>query len=547
MKVIQSKEELLTYDNTQVQERIVVNNVDLLNVNDAVYAAISTLKTSNLTITNATIDVPYLPVYDIVILQNCYIVNMDSDNAILPRKLVLESCSFDIDHDAEPNYDIEAKVNNPFPLNFIAMQELVLDNIGIDDTTILLENIMKSKTSNLTIDIFTPYIDTNSQSYINRISKMGNKVNATSQLNRQFDYIREYYPSVNTYTRRYNEILNEEMRVNVLSQVAYILYEYMMKAGKHSHKYLDFADKILTTYRGIPAEYDIDLQVGKVITNNAFTSTSLKKETAVKFAKEGKILIYNFYPAQLEIIPIFTLSYFPHEAEVVINPYYNWQVRKIVGNEIYLDHVPGMSTEEFTVNPQIDDNAIRACSQKRNYENYYMSVAMLKSYMENSPIVFPQEKQFHYDEKVGLELLEKFLSPIKTNVPSNQIVDKRAYINAILYQDSNLLNLIIAFYHKGKTILPSDFNVLTRNLFLMEELLNLIRSDEMIVDAKTIVSYLTSNVPCNLRQVTVINCHFSSDDNLDFTFDEMETLLFRNCTVELAQVLKAPATQIIVE
>jgi hypothetical protein len=66
------------------------------------------------------------------------------------------------------------------------------------------------------------------------------------------------------------------MRNNVLSQVGYILYDYMMKAAKNSKVHLGFTDKILSTYRGISAEYVVNLKVGDVITNNTFTSIPYK-------------------------------------------------------------------------------------------------------------------------------------------------------------------------------------------------------------------------------------------------------------------------------
>jgi hypothetical protein len=170
----------------------------------------------------------------------------------------------------------------------------------------------------------------------------------------------------------------------------------------------------------------------------------------------------------------------------------------------------------------------------------------MEAYKESSGVAF-DNNTFHYDEKVGLALIESFGSQLFFRNIAVNTLNYYMHINEMFYQGFNLLNFIIALCSVCKTMLPSNFNELRSNLFPAEDLLKLIRSDHLVLDNKTIVRYLIEKLKSEVRQITVVNCHFSSDDNLDFTFDDIETVLFRNCTVELAQVLKAPATQIIVE
>jgi hypothetical protein len=532
--IIQSEQELLAYADSQPVEQIVVNGLNLFSVNDDNYLAVSNLNTTNLVIGNSVIELPYLPVYDVLTLNNCYINNMDGNGAAYPRKLVLDNCIFS---------DIRKNMHRR---NFIGMEELVLDNISLEDTFVLLHNIIDSNATQLTVTVFVSYADDDLRKCVRTLTNMGVTVTISEQLKEQYQYAYKYYPGLANYTKRYNEILNQEMRKNTLSEVGYILYEYMKRAGKYCQKHLDVTDKILSTYRGINAEYAVNLQVGDVITNNVFTSTSLKKRVAHNFSRaQGKVLIYNFYPSQVQIIPILDslMSYYDNEFEVVLCPYYNWRVKEVLGNEIYLVNIPGMTIENFTINAQIDAQAIRKYIKSNKYfENEFMSRGMLKAYQESSVM---SDNTFQYNEERGLALIEYFSKPDLYSDFSEG--NKYDHATNIIYDEDNLLNFIIAIHLISETMLPSKFESLQNNLFFLKDLMGLIKSDQLVLDSKTVTTYLTEKVKSNVRQVTITECYFSPTDKLDFKFDSIETLLFHNCIVDLEQVSEGYSVEVIVE
>ena len=168
---------------------------------------------------------------------------------------------------------------------------------------------------------------------------------------------------------------------------------------------------------------------------------------------------------------------------------------------------------------------------------------MLKAYKESSDLV-TEDKPFHYDEKIGSELLNMFLNANYFD----QIFNKHEFINRLLSQNSNLLNFIITFYRNNKNILPHDFQFLEINLNFMNDLLFLIKGNEIVLDTITTFNLLYLKYPSKeIRKITITNSQFPPSDTLDFTFGKMETLVFRNCTVTEGQILKDPITQLIIE